>query len=156
MADIGIVVELPGGPRIFTNLVLDFTGTLARDGILLDGVAERLTALAERLTVTVMTADTCGTAAEQLAGLPIELRFIRDGSEKASAVTAMDGPTVVAIGNGRNDVAMLEPAGLAVAVIGPEGAAGALVRVADVVVRDIRDGLDLLLRPLRCKATLRD
>jgi hypothetical protein len=45
------------------QLVLDFTGTLSRDGVLLPGVAERLNKLAENLQLTVLTADTFGTAA---------------------------------------------------------------------------------------------
>jgi soluble P-type ATPase len=51
---------------------------------------------------------------------------------------------------------MMEVAGLSVAVVGPEGAAGALLGAADVVTRDIVDALDLLANPLRLKATLRD
>jgi len=47
-----------------------------------------------------------------------------------------------------------EPA-LGIAVVGPEGAAGAAVGAADVVVTDIRTALDLLLRPRRLVATLR-
>jgi soluble P-type ATPase len=63
---------------------------------------------------------------------------------------------VIAIGNGRNDMPMMEIAGLAIAVIGPEGAAGEMLRIADAVVRDIHDALDLVTHPLRLKATLRD
>jgi soluble P-type ATPase len=84
------------------------------------------------------------------------MRRIECGAEKADLVEQAGAPGVIAIGNGRNDVAMLERAGLAIAVIGPEGAAGELLRAADVVVRDIHDALDLILYPLRLKATLRD
>lgn len=66
------------------------------------------------------------------------------------------GPAqVVAIGNGRNDVPMLRQAALGIAVLGPEGAAGDAVRAADILTRDIREALDLLLQPLRLKATYR-
>ena len=41
------------------------------------------------------------------------------------------------------------------AVIGPEGAAGELTLVADVVARDILDALGLLLNQRRLTATLR-
>jgi len=51
---------------------------------------------------------------------------------------------------------MMGRAGLKIAIIGPEGASAELVRVADVVVCDIRDALDLIIHPLRLKATLRD
>jgi soluble P-type ATPase len=68
----------------------------------------------------------------------------------------MGGEKVIAIGNGRNDIPMMEFAGLAIAVIGPEGASGELLRVVDVVVRDVIEALDLIAHPLRLKATLRD
>ncbi len=152
-----IPLEIPGyESRFFTHLILDFTGTLSLDGVLLPGVAERIRSAAEHLDVTVLTADTFGTAEAQLAGLPVVMRRIECGAEKADLVEQAGAPGVIAIGNGRNDVAMLERAGLAIAVIGPEGAAGELLRAADVVVRDIHDALDLILYPLRLKATLRD
>ena len=67
-----LVIAVPGRPEIeLTELVLDYTGTVSRDGVLLAGVAERITALAGRLRVTVMTADTRGTARRELAGLPL-------------------------------------------------------------------------------------
>jgi len=156
MNDRGVLLDLLGRPGDrFTDLVLDYTGTLSRDGALLPGVAERLRSLSESLRITVLTADTFGTAAAQLRGLPAEVRIVRSGEEKAELVRAM-GRNVIAIGNGRNDMPLLQSAELAIAVVGPEGAAAELLRVADVVVRDINDGLDLILHPLRLKATLRD
>lgn len=151
------LVEIPGrGNVIVREVVLDFTGTLSKDGAMLPGVAERLVALAADIRLTVMTADTFGKAREALAGLPVTVEIIRDGSDKREYVDAVGPDGVVAIGNGRNDVPMVEAASIGIAVIGPEGAAGELIRVADVVVNDIRDALDLLANPLRLKATLRD
>ena len=153
----GIAVELPGcGQVVLTTLALDFTGTLAKDGALLPGVAEAFVALAARLHIVVLTADTFGTAAKALEALPVEVRIVATGAEKAEFLRSLKPQDVVAVGNGRNDVELLRAAGLAIAVVGPEGAAGALLRVADVVVRDVHDALDLLVYPLRLKATLRD
>jgi P-type E1-E2 ATPase len=153
-----ISLELPRGPGTFTRLVLDFTGTLSLDGTLLPGVSERLRRLSEHLHITVLTADTFGTAREATGGLPLEVQVIRDGQEKAGVVEAMGADTVIAMGNGRNDVPMMKVAGLGIAVLGPEGAAAELVHSADVdvVTLDINDALDLLLHPMRLKATLRD
>jgi soluble P-type ATPase len=137
-------------------MVLDYTGTLSLDGALLPGVAERLAILSQSLPITVLTADTFGTAESQLRVLPVQVRLVRTGAEKADIVKRLGPESVIAIGNGRNDVPMMELAGLAIAVIGPEGAAGEVLRVADVVVRDILDALDLVSHPLRLKATLRD
>ncbi|MGD2120133.1 MAG: HAD hydrolase family protein [Gemmatimonadota bacterium] len=151
-----INLQLPSGGRTFHGLILDFTGTLSLDGILLPGVASRLQALSRSLQITVLTADTFGTAKETLAGLPLEVRLIRDGAEKAEAVASLDPGGIIAIGNGRNDVAMLAAAELGIAILGPEGVASELLTAADVVVSDINDALDLILHPLRLKATLRD
>ncbi len=152
----GVVIERPGFPNlVISRLFLDFTGTLSRDGKLLEGVAERLREVAAFLEITVLTADTFGTAARELEGLPIQLKMISSGREKEKAVIEAGAESVAAIGNGVNDVLMIKKAALGVAVIGPEGAAGEIILAADVVVRNILDGLDLLLHPRRLTATLR-
>ena len=67
-------IDIPGhGPLPLRHLVLDYNGTLALDGNLVPGVAERLTELAAApgaLRVHVITADTFGQVRQQLAGLP--------------------------------------------------------------------------------------
>ena len=156
MADKSVTLEMPDGRRAFTDLVLDYTGTLAFGGVLIQGVDVRLKHLATLMRVTVMTADTFGTAAAQLEDLPVDIVVIKDGKEKAAEVKRLGGQNVVAIGNGRNDVPMMAEAGLSIAVIGPEGAAGELVHTVDIVIKDICDALDLINHPLRLKATLRD
>ena len=60
-----------------------------------------------------------------------------------------------AIGNGRNDEAMLREAVLSVAVIDQEGAYGKLLKEADIVVRSMQDALDLFRFPDRIIADLR-
>jgi len=139
-----------------TDLFLDFTGTLSTDGVITPGVAERLVGLSSMFRITVLTADTFGTAATQLAGLPVELRFVETGADKAEAVLKADPMKVIAIGNGRNDIPMIEAAGLGIAVVGREGAAAGLVTACDIVVNSILDALEILSNPLRLKATLRD
>ncbi|MFC1662310.1 HAD family hydrolase [Gemmatimonadota bacterium] len=151
-----VTLELPAGPAPFSRLVLDFTGTLSLDGELLPGVGDRLRSLVADLRITVLTADTFGTAQEVLRDLPVEVQLIRDGTQKAEMVAALGADEVIAIGNGRNDVPMMRVAGLGMAVVGPEGAAAELLNAADVVTRDILDALDLIANPLRLKATLRD
>jgi P-type E1-E2 ATPase len=149
-------VEIPGRrPLDLRHLLLDLNGTIAEDGRVLASVRRRLPALAELLEVRVLTADTFGTAATQLARLPVRLEPVGSGRDKARIARALAPEGVVAVGNGANDVAMLRLAALGIAVVGAEGAAGALVGVAHVVVVRIDDALDLLLRPRRLLATLR-
>jgi P-type E1-E2 ATPase len=151
-----MILDLPEGPTEFHHLVLDFTGTLSLDGTLLAGVAEALSELADHLTITVMTADTFGTAREALVGLPLQVRIIGDGKEKARLVSELGGAGTIAVGNGRNDAPMMSVAGLGIAVMGPEGGATELLAAAHVATRDILDALGLISNPKRLKATLRD
>ena len=71
---------IPGqDPLEVRHLVLDYNGTLATDGTLVPGVAERLRELAlppHSLTIHVVTADTMGTVERQLHGLPCELSIL--------------------------------------------------------------------------------
>jgi hypothetical protein len=56
-------LDIPGNDTILIeHVVLDFNGTLALDGILIPGVAERLVELSRLVTIPVITADTNGTA----------------------------------------------------------------------------------------------
>jgi soluble P-type ATPase len=152
-------VEIPGhGLLEITALVLDYNGTIALDGELLDGVGRRLKLLAKEMEIHVVTADTFGSVAARTAGLPCTLSVLPPGDQdqaKLGHVNALGASRTACIGNGRNDALMLRHSALGIAVLGPEGASAQALQAADVIVRDIRDGLDLLLNPLRLSATLR-
>jgi soluble P-type ATPase len=145
-----------GAPRPFRELVLDYNGTVALDGSLLPGIGGRLRKLSQFLKISVLTADTFGKAERELKGLPVEVLIIRRGRDKADFISKRNPDLTIAIGNGRNDMPMLAAAGLGIAVIGPEGAAGELMSSADVIVTHIHHALDLIIHPLRLKAVLRD
>ena len=154
-----IEIDIPGYKKLtLTHLVLDFNGTLACDGNLLPGVAERLNALSKKLTVVVLTADTFGKAAGELAGISCSLTVLpleTQDAAKRSVVQSLGSDSTVCIGNGRNDNLMLKAAGLGIAVILEEGAARVTLAAADVVCTSILSALDLLTNPLRLVATLR-
>ena len=66
-------INIPGlKPLRLTHLVLDFNGTLARDGKAMEGVRQRLENLARELEIHVLTADTFGTVEEAMAGIRAE------------------------------------------------------------------------------------
>jgi P-type E1-E2 ATPase len=154
-----LTIEIPGGPTLaLEHLVLDYNGTLAEDGVLLPGVEERIRALAPRLTVHVVTADTFGTAREAMAGLPCEVAVLAPGRQderKREFVDSLGAAGVAAVGNGRNDARMLEAAALGICVVAEEGAAHDAAAASDVIVTSIASALDLLLKPKRLVATLR-
>ena len=153
----GIELSPPGqSPRHLRHLLLDFNGTLAVDGRLLPGVATRLCRLARLFLGEVLTADTFGSAAEALADLPVKLTLVGSGREKVRRVHRLGAAGVVAVGNGRNDADMLEASALSIAVVGPEGLAREAAMHAELLVGSIQDALDLLLKPRRLMAVLRD
>ena len=154
-----IEINIPGHKTLrLAHLVMDYNGTLACDGNLLDGVKDRLAVLAKDLTIHVLTADTFGKARSELDGLPCKLSILPVDSQdkgKLEYIRQLDPDTTVCIGNGRNDRLMLREASLGIAVILDEGAAVEAVSTADVVCTSIGSALDLLLNPLRLVATLR-
>lgn len=154
-----IEVAIPGrGALRLATALIDFNGTLAFDGRLIDGVAERLRALADRLALHVVTGDTTGTARQELAGLPVQVHIMPADDQEAakrSTIDAFDATQTVVIGNGRNDRAIAQRAALAIVVVGGEGCAVDVLMHADIACLSVIDALDLLLVPRRLVATLR-
>lgn len=150
---------VPGrGTLALEHLVLDLNGTLTVDGNLVPGVEERLAALASWFTIYLVTADTRGQAADLAARLGVQLARVepdRESEQKREWVARLGSERVVAVGNGANDAEMLREAALGVAVLGGEGLAVEALQAADLLARDIRDALDLLLQPERLVATWR-
>jgi P-type E1-E2 ATPase len=151
-----IQLDIPGKAQFnLEHLVLDVNGTLAVDGKLLEGVAERIAALKQRLQVHLLTADTYGRQAvidEQLGLKSSRLTAGGEAEQKGRYVRELGADKVVAIGNGANDAGMLKAAAIGIAVLGGEGCAVEALLAADVVARD---ALDLLDNPRRLVATLR-
>ena len=154
-----LAINIPGHVRLeISHLVLDYNGTLALDGELLPGVAERLAELSAEVTIHVITADTFGCAKKNLEGMPVTLVIVPPLDQviaKVEYIGKLGVGRVVAIGNGRNDLRMVEAAALGVAVLQGEGSSMETVLKADVVCTSILDALDLLRRPKRLIATLR-
>jgi P-type E1-E2 ATPase len=152
-------LDIPGfGPVRLEHLVSDFTGTLSVDGRLLPGVKERLNKVAELVKIHILTADTFGKARASLRGVRCEIRILegkRHDIQKKDYVNMLGTEKVIALGNGKNDRSMLKAARIGVAVCLEEGCATEAITSADILVISPLDALDLLLKPKRCKATLR-
>lgn len=142
-----------------SHLVLDYNGTLALDGALIEGVGERIRELSKHLDVHVITADTYGDVEGRLAELPVTLSTLSDHLQdeaKQRYVRTLSARECVTIGNGRNDALMLAEAVLGIGVIQGEGLSRHALDASDVVCPDINSALDLLLKPKRLIATLRN
>jgi P-type E1-E2 ATPase len=154
-----IELTVPGrGPLRIQHLVTDVNGTLAVDGVLIDGLAKRITSLRDRLEIHMLTADTHGRQATIDEQLNLQATRIPPGNEagtKAEIVHQFGAENVVAIGQGANDAEMLKAAALGICVMSQEGVAVETLVSADIVVPDIFAALDLLEKPVRIVASLR-
>ena len=153
-----LTIKIPGREEMtLRHLILDYNGTIAEDGAIIESIRPRLARLSEHLSIYVITADTHGTAAQRCAGLPLQVLTFpttQVGQIKADEARKMEGG-VVTIGNGFNDIQMSDAADLSICVMGKEGCCGALLSHCDVVVTSIDDALDLLIKTDRLRATLR-
>ena len=154
-----IELNIPGrGELTIEHLVMDVNGTLAVDGILIDGVVKRIGSLRDRLTVHLLTADTHGGQAAIDHLLNMQAARIQPGNEveqKAAYVRLLGAERVAAIGQGANDAGMLQTAALGVCVMSVEGLAIEAINAADLLMPDILCALDLFDKPLRLIASLR-
>jgi len=152
-------MEIPGRRAYSVEfLVLDMNGTISTDGGVSSRFKDKINLLAKRLKVYILTADTRGDAQERIGRIAAELVRIDQGEEalqKKEFVSKIGAEKTIAVGNGYNDHLMVKEAALGIAVLGREGAATETIRNADVVVNEIADALDLILKPLRHQATLR-
>jgi len=154
-----IELNIPGrGVIELEYLVCDVNGTLALDGQLLEGVARALTTLRDRLELHLLTADTHGRQElidRQLNITAVRIRPGEESRQKAEYIRRLGAERVVAIGQGANDAAMLECAGIGLCVLSKEGTAIEALLAADLVVPDIYAALELIENPRRLVATLR-
>jgi len=152
-------IEIPGVNTLkLIHLVLDFNGTLAADGKIIDGVKEALDYLSKDLHIHIITADTFGTVKCQAQDLPARIKVLTtadQAAEKAEYIRRLGCGQTAAIGNGANDRLMLKEAALGILVIGPEGCSAQTLQTADIITGQIRDALALLQHPKRIGATLR-
>jgi len=154
-----IQIDIPGlGALSLQHLVLDYNGTIAFDGSLIQGVEEKLNQLAGALNIYIVTADTYGTVCQKCRNIKGEIKVLKSSNgalEKEQFVESLGAERVVAVGNGVNDSLMLKKAALGILVLGEEGAAFLALNNADIIVKDIHDALGLLLNKIRIKATMR-
>jgi soluble P-type ATPase len=154
-----IELNIPGrGKLTLEHLVMDVNGTMAVDGILMEGVLERIGALRDRLSVHLLTADTHGGQAVIDHQLNLQAVRIQPGNEaeqKAAYIRQLGAEHAVAIGQGANDAGMLRTAALGICVMSIEGLAVEAFYAADLIMPDILCALDLFDKPKRLTASLR-
>jgi len=154
-----IELNIPGrGTLRLEHLVCDVSGTLAVDGQLPEGLPRLIRSLRDRLTIHLITADTHGRQLlidQQLGLQAVRLQPGDEASQKAEYVRGLGSGSVIALGQGANDAAMLESARIGLCVLSKEGTAIEALLAADLVVPDIYAALELIENPRRLVATLR-
>lgn len=155
-----IRIDIPGwGSVDIENIVIDLNGTIATDGRVPLEVKEKIDSLSNLAKIYILTADTQGTANEEISGVNAELIKIPEEDSKQGKfnfLKTLNLETTVAIGNGGNDQLILKEAVLGIAVLGDEGVSVSAIKSADLVVKTIHNALDLFLKPKRLMATLRE
>lgn len=154
-------LEVSGWKKLFIkNLLLDFNGTLAIDGV----VDEKAVLLCREilkkynLKSYIITAATNPVPEKILEILQTELIIIEPGNEawqKLNALVRIGAEVTAAAGNGANDELMLSVAALGIAVFNGEGACPEALLAADIVVKNAVELFELFLYPKRLYGTLR-
>jgi soluble P-type ATPase len=152
-------IEVPNYKTLeLKHVILDYNGTIAKDGQLKEEVKALLPSLCKSYTVHVITADTFGSVKAQMEGFNVTITVLQTDnhtSEKAAYIDRLGKINCVAIGNGNNDSQMLQNAALGIAIIGDEGCATLTLLKSDITCHSIENGLNLLLNEKRLIATLR-
>ena len=138
------------------TLILDLNGTITEDGILIEGVKERINAIREKaIRIFLFTGDTLGTGAKIAQELGLEFRLTKTSQAKADETKKLNPETAATIGNGRIDLELFKTVRFRICVIQAEGAYTETLLNSDVVMNSINDALDFFLKPNRMIGTLR-
>jgi soluble P-type ATPase len=153
-----ISIERPGQSNLEIEFILvDFEGTLASDRRVHPKAKDKINLVSKRTKIYVLTKEEKERVEEALRKVKAEIIYLTEGEssqKKLDLLRQLGATRTVAIGNGVDDVPMIEEAGLGVCVLGKEGISSEAMKKADVVFMNILDALDFLLKPLRQKATL--
>jgi soluble P-type ATPase len=153
-----ISIQRPGMESLDIHFVLiDFEGTLAMDGRVHPKAKDKVNLLSKRVTITILTKSNREEVEETLRKMRAEILYVTEGDssqQKLNALQRLGAHQTAVIGNGLDDVRIMEQAGLGMCVIGKEGASAEAMAKADLVVTHVLDALDFLLKPLRQRAML--
>ena len=153
-----IILQRPGRiPLEIEFILLNFEGTLATDRRIHPKAKDKLNLLSKRTNIYILTKNEQEAIREILKKVNAEVVYFKEGEVsqgKLDLLRQLGAAKSVAIGNGVDDVPMIEEAGLGICIIGVEGTPGEAIKKADVVFTDILHALDFLLKPMRHKAAL--
>jgi len=152
-------LNIPGREKIkIVNVILDFNGTIAVDGKLINGVAEKINNLSTLLNFVIVTADTYGTVEKELIGVNCKIVNLSNSKEfqsKLDVLISLGKGQTICVGNGFNDRIVLKECVLGISVLQEEGLSMEALIASDFVCKSIIDVFSCIKNPDRIKATLR-
>src|SRR4030042_6452932 len=99
-----INISIPGWGNIeIENLVLDLNGTIATDGKIPLEVKEKINSLSDKVKIYILTADTQGTAIEEISNMGVELLKVSGENStevKLRVLESLERRGTVALGKG--------------------------------------------------------
>jgi len=153
-----IVIQRPGQePLEIEFILIDFEGTLASDRRVHPKAKDKLNLLSKRTKIYVLTKGEKEVMEETLRRVKAEIVYVTEGEasrRKLDLLHQLGATRTVAVGNGMDDASMIEEAALGICIMSQEGTSVEAMKRADLVVSNILDAFDFLLKPLRQKATL--
>ena len=153
-----ITIQRPDQDNFEIDFILiDFEGTLALDRRVHPKAKDKINLLSKRTKIYILTKEEKECVEEALKKVKSELIYLSEensSQQKLDWLHQLGATRTVAIGNGIDDISMIEEAGLGICVLSKEGTSSEAMKKADVVFMNILDALDFLLKPFRQKATL--
>lgn len=152
-----MIYKIPNvGDLELKTIILDLNGTLAVNGKIVEGVAERINSLKELgFNIILLTGDTNKNADEIAKNLNIEWKYAETGIEKKDIALGMSPESCVSIGNGLIDLELMKVVKLRIVTLQDEGVHVKTLLNSDIVVPSINNALDLFIKPSSLIATLR-
>jgi len=153
------MIKIPNFKTLtITNIVCDFNGTIAKDGIVLPEIKALFEKLEKEYTLHVITADTFGSVKTQLEDYKAQIKILSSENhtkEKADFISDLGADQCIALGNGNNDCEMLRTAAIGIALMGDEGCSKDALLNSDILCKSADEALSLILQSKRLIATLR-
>jgi soluble P-type ATPase len=153
-----ISIVRPGQGNIEIEFILiDFEGTLASDRRVHPKAKDKINLLSKRTNIYILAKEEKILVEEALKKVKAEIVYFKEGEaflQKLDFLRKLGASQCVVVGNGVDDVPMIEEAGLGICVLSKEGTFTEAMKKADLVFMNILDAFDFLLKPLRQKATL--
>jgi soluble P-type ATPase len=153
-----IPIQRPGQDSLEIEFILiAFEGTLTSDQRAHPKAKDKINLLSKRTNIYILAKEEKILVEEALKKVKAEIVYLMEGEasqQKLDLLRKLGASQCVAIGNGADDVPMIEEAGFGICVLSKTGTFTEAMKRADVVFMNILDALNFLLKPLRQKATL--